>query len=414
MRRQTRASGHGRALRQTGTSSGRSNSGPDLVSLMRDLASDEKAGVNASLGFTYQHWYAALLAIERLGVMDDYLIILEFKEDVAIVDSPEQPSRAEFHQVKKNERSGIWTLSELLATGTKKSGEKTLSTIAKLVMRRHNFHPHPTVLWFASNVGFKLPLEEGETARMTHDANVLDLCDSELSTLRAALAKELDVDEDSIVLDDFRLVRTGLPLDEPHRFVAGTLDELAEKKKLPFQMKRPVLGARMVANEFAQVGSKSSYAKTFTQLKKRGISRSQVADILVQVENFKQDSSHDVLKDCFTRLDAEVHDYEILEDVKSELVRVCADLTDRTNIELRAVCVALAKARDAFKQVQKRFRLLGEQMEAIVYDAEKASPELCGSYTLGYLHCLALLIIKNATDILIFTAAPGAQQEVKK
>lgn len=319
MRRQTRASGHGRALRQTGTSSGRSNSGPDLVSLMRDLASDEKTGVNASLGFTYQHWYAALLAIERLGVMDDYLIILEFKEDVVIVDSPEQPSRVEFHQVKKNERSGIWTLNELLATGTKKSGEKTMSTMAKLVMRRHNFHPHPTVLWFASNVGFKLPLEEGETPRMTHDANLLDLCDSELATLRAALAKELDVDEDSIVLDD-----------------------------------------------------------------------------------------------CFARLDAEVHDYEILEDVKSELVRVCADLTDRTNIELRAVCIALAKARDAFKQAQKRFRLLGEQMEAIVYDAEKASPELCGSYTLGYLHCLALLIIKNATDILIFTAAPSAQQEVKK
>ncbi|WP_250514186.1 dsDNA nuclease domain-containing protein [Caballeronia sp. INDeC2] len=83
---------------------------------MRDLASDEKTGVNASLGFTYQHWYAALLAIERLGVMDDYLIILEFKEDVAIVDSPEQPSRAEFHQVKKNEQSGIWTLRDLLAT----------------------------------------------------------------------------------------------------------------------------------------------------------------------------------------------------------------------------------------------------------------------------------------------------------
>ncbi|VVE52245.1 hypothetical protein PCE31106_04743 [Pandoraea cepalis] len=354
MRRQTRASGNGRAVKQTGA-----NTGPDLVSLMRDFASDEKAGVNASLGFTYQHWYAALLAIERFGAMDDYLIILEFKEDVAIVDSSGQPSRAEFHQVKKNERSGSWTLAELLASGAKKSGEKTLSTMAKLVSRRHQFHPHPTVLWFASNVGFKLPLEEGATPRMTHNANLLDVCGSELSTLRAALARELNVDEADIALDDFRLIRTGLPLDDPHRFVAGALAELSEQKKLPFELKRPVLGARMVANQFAQAGSKNSYAKTFEQLQARGVSRRQVADILVQVENFRQESSHDILKACFTRLDAEAHDYETLDEAKSEVVRVCADLTNRTNIELRAVCVALAGVRDAFKQANRRFAQLG-------------------------------------------------------
>ncbi|EML1597275.1 DUF4297 domain-containing protein [Burkholderia cenocepacia] len=382
---------------------------------MRDLASDEKAGVNASLGFTYQHWYAALLAIERFGVMDDYLIILEFKEDVAIVDSADQPSMAEFHQVKKNERSGSWALSELLATGKKtKSSEKTLSTMAKLVSRRHQFHPHPTVLWFASNVGFKLPLEEGATPRMTHNANLLDVCDSELSTLRTALAKELSVDEADIVLDYFHLIRTGLPLDDPHRFVAGALAELSEQKKLPFELMRPVLGARMVANHFAQAGSNNSYARTFEQLQERGVSRRQVADILVHVENFRQESCHDVLKACFTRLDAELHDYETLDDAKSEVVRVCADLTDRTNIELRSVCQALAGIRDGFKQAQRRFTQLGEHMEQTVFDAERAHPQLMKSYSPAYLHCLALLIIKNAPDILIFTAAPGAQQEVKK
>jgi len=381
---------------------------------MRDFASDEKAGVNASLGFTYQHWYAALLAIERFGMMDDYLIILEFKEDVAIVDSCSQPSRAEFHQVKKNERSGSWSLTELLATGTKKSGEKTLSTMAKLVLRRHQFRPHPTVLWFASNVGFKLPLEDGATPRMTHNANLMDVCASELLSLRAALAQELNIDDADIALDDFRLIRTGLSLEDPHRFVAGALAELSEQKKLPFEPKRPVLSVRMVANQFAQAGSKNSYAKTFEQLKARGVSRRQVADILVEVQNFKQESSHDILKACFTRLDAEAHDYETLDDARSEIVRVCTDLTDRTNIELRAVCVALAGIRDGFKQASRRFPRLGEQMELIVFDADRAHPQLLGSYTFGYLHCLALLTIKNATDILIFTAAPGAQQEVKK
>jgi Cap4 dsDNA endonuclease len=381
---------------------------------MRDLASDEKTGANASLGLTYQHWYAALLAVERFGEMEDYLIILEFKEDVAIVDSPEKPTRAEFHQVKKNERAGIWTLAELLATEVKKSGDRSLSAMAKLTMRRLHFHPHPTVLWFASNVGFKLPLEEGSSPRMTHDASMDDLCETGLAGLRANIAKQLEVDEATINLSDFRLIRTGLPLEDPHRFVAGALSELADRRMLPFEVKRPVLSARMLANEFAQVGSKNSYAKTFNQLKKRGVSRRQVVDILVQVESFKQDSSHDILRECLSRLDREVHDYETLEDIKSETVRVCADLTDRTNVELRAVCVALSNARNSLKLADKRFRRLGENMEEIVYTAEKAQPELCGSYTLGYLHCLALLVIKNATDILIFAAAPGAQQEAKE
>jgi hypothetical protein len=414
VKRQVRATVRGRATGPTGTSQSRGGHTNDLVSLMRDLVGDEKTGSNASLGFTYQHWYAALLAVERFGTMEDFLIILEFKEDVAIVDSSEKPSCAEFHQVKKNERSGIWTLNELLATETKQTGGKSLSSMAKLAMRRRHFHPHPTALWFASNVGFKLPLEEGATPRMTHDSTLADLCRTGFDGLRSAIAKQLEVDEADIDLADFRLVRTGLPLEEPQRFVAGTLSDLAEKGKLPFSLKRPVLGAKMLANEFAQVGSNNSYAKTFNQLKKRGVSRRQVGDILVQVENFRQDSSHDVLRDCITRLDREAHDYETVEDIKYELIRVCTDLTDRTNVELRAVCVALSSARETLSSTGTRFRQLGEHMEQLVRGAEKASAELCGSYTLGYLHCLALLILKNATDIAIFTAAPGAQQEAEK
>lgn len=44
-----------------------------LEDLLRDLPIDQKDGANASLGFAFQQWWAALSIAERLGGEDDRL-----------------------------------------------------------------------------------------------------------------------------------------------------------------------------------------------------------------------------------------------------------------------------------------------------------------------------------------------------
>ncbi|MFC0130595.1 dsDNA nuclease domain-containing protein [Ralstonia solanacearum] len=381
---------------------------------MRDLVGDEKKGANASLGFTYQHWWAALLAVEKFGEMSDYLISLEFKEDVALVDSSTAPTRVEFYQVKKNEQSGVWQMNHLLAADVTQSGKPVLSTISKLSRRRLDFHPHPTELWFVSNVGFKLPLEENATDRLSHDAVLTDLCVSGLAKIRKEIAGQLNVDELELNFNDFHLLRTGLPVEDSHRFVAGAVSELSDAKKLPFAIRKPVLCARILASEFARVGGRTTYAKNFKQLQKRSVSRSQIAQLLAQVEGFEQEGNQELLRKSITRLNNEAHDFDIVEAIEAEIVQVCTDLTDRTDIGLRGVCIALVAARDYLRGKGNKYGKLGEYMEAVVLAAEKENKHACARYTLGFLNCLALLVIKNAADIAIFTTASSAQQEAKE
>ena len=130
--------------------------------LLRDRPIDEKNGVNASLGFTFQQWWAALSIVELLGSGDDFAVGLEVKEDIAILDSAQSPTRVEFCQVKKHERDGVWVLKDLHRKGSKrKDGTYENSILAKLYARRQEFGVSRANLRFVSNIGVKLPDEAG-------------------------------------------------------------------------------------------------------------------------------------------------------------------------------------------------------------------------------------------------------------
>jgi hypothetical protein len=128
--------------------------------LLRDRPIDEKSGANAGLGFTFQQWWAALAIVERLGGADDFAVGVEVKEDVAILDSAQSPTKVEFCQVKKHERDGVWVLKDLHKNGSKrKDGTHEHSILAKLYARRTEFGAARASLRFVSNIGVKLPDE---------------------------------------------------------------------------------------------------------------------------------------------------------------------------------------------------------------------------------------------------------------
>lgn len=91
------------------TSARRIEDVPDSLELvLRDRPTDEKNSVNATLGFTFQQWWAALSIAELLGTGNDFAVGVEVKEDVAILDSALSLTAVEFCQVKKHERDGVW------------------------------------------------------------------------------------------------------------------------------------------------------------------------------------------------------------------------------------------------------------------------------------------------------------------
>ena len=96
-------------------SSGGEPSLHDVLSLFKDRSGDETGGQHAVRGFSFQVWQAVLETLKAHATGEDYAVVLEWQQDIAVLDSSKQPTRVTFIQLKKNESTHHWTLNGLLA-----------------------------------------------------------------------------------------------------------------------------------------------------------------------------------------------------------------------------------------------------------------------------------------------------------
>ena len=218
----------------------------DLVDLLLDKPDDETKGAEATIGFSYQQWWAALIAVEMLKGGENYALGMEIKEDVAILDSPTNPTRVEFCQIKKNEQAGAWALSDLHNKGAKLKKGHEPSTLAKLYKRRIDFTGHAVSLKFVSNVGFKISAVGMPKKVHSVEARLKDLDSPDKELIVSAISSQLGIEKSVVLIDDIRLHRSNLPMAEQEIFVAGKISKLWEERALPFQIDQPTIAARFL------------------------------------------------------------------------------------------------------------------------------------------------------------------------
>ncbi|WP_177191664.1 dsDNA nuclease domain-containing protein [Nitrosospira sp. Nsp14] len=385
------------------------NSSNDLLSLLTDKPTDEKAGVNATLGFSYQHWWATLKATELYAQGNDFAIGMEIKEDVAVLDSPTVPTTVQFYQVKKHEREGVWSWSNLLRS-TSKTGTCELSPLAKLYSRRHTFKSHPTKLCFISNLAFKVPLEEGTSLQHSDGCGLHEFIASKSEEVKQKLASQLGISSDKVDLTDFTLERTNLPLGEQDTFITGKLSTLSDTGKLPFEISRPHISARMLAAEFQQKGTNTDYANTFHKLRARCLSRDEITQVLQSIESAGPPVQV-ALEEALTRLDHEQYHYGKRDQIRREKIALCAHLSDRTNIQVARLYRLFVYTRNKVQTELEEIAKLGEIMEYLVAEATEEQPLEVAGLPKGYLNGLALLVIKNAINVHLFSSAAHPKPE---
>lgn len=382
----------------------------DLASLLRDTLSDEKGGSSATLGFSFQQWWAALRVVELLKSDTDFAIGMEVKEDIAVLDSPTTPTTVEFCQVKKSERSGLWSLAQLKAKGAKrKDGTNELSILGKLYSRKVEFSGHSVGLRFISNVGFSLPEASGKSVP-TADTCLSSLPVEAASTLRSELAEQLGRTPADIDHGSLRVHRTNLPLGEQELFVGGLLSELSATGRLPFTLTQTTVAARVLAAEVQSKASMTAFARDFAELRPRLVSRQDAIELLSKVSESKP-TVQVALDDAIATLERSNYPFVLLRDIKKERVRVCAHASDRTNLEFRAVVLALAAAAVVIESAIGHTATLGNLMEETVEKARADAPQDLASMSSSYLRAVALLVLNHALDINLQPAAPGAQSE---
>ncbi|MDN7683140.1 dsDNA nuclease domain-containing protein [Burkholderia cenocepacia] len=277
--------------------------------------------------------------VEKLETPDDFALVLEFKEDVAILDSSEDPTSVEFCQIKKNENATPWVLKNLHKRGAKrKDGTYEPSTLAKLYSRRVAFHGHPTNLRFISNAGFKTVNEEGGQSH-TWSTKLATLHIEQQNAVQTDIGNQLGVVPADVILHDFSIEQTFLPLGEQDTFVAGKLGKLSEAGLLPFSLSKTAVAASMLAAEVQSRASNNSYARDFDELKARVITRKQSIEVLSRVASAKP-SLLETLDAALQSLEQEKHPYLKRKAIGESRVKVCTDAADRTNDVFRRAAVA--------------------------------------------------------------------------
>lgn len=385
----------------------------DLESLLRDTPQDEKGGATATLGFTFQHWWAALRVVELLEREEDFAVGLELKEDVAVLDSVSAPRTVEFCQVKKSERSGLWTLSNLKVKGPRRQdGTYEPSILAKLYSRKLEFLGHPVGLRFVSNVGFSIPEASGRGVP-TVDAGLDVLSEEAANELRDVIASQLGKTRSDIEHSALRVHRTNLPLGEQEKFVGGKLSDLAASGRLPFTLAQTSVAARVLAAEVQSRAASTAYARDFAQLRPRLISKQDAVEILSKVSASKPpllvalDEAIETLERCS-------YPFVQLRSIKLERAQVCSHATDRTNQLFRAAVEALEAAAVVVEAAIGQRANLPQLLDETVDKARADAPHDLASMSLSYLRAVALLVLNHALDTHLQPSAPSAQSKETK
>ncbi len=165
-----------------------------IAELLVTVPPREHSGAEATERFEFQLHWAVTELLQRQREGKDYCILLEYHDDVVLLDAAAEPTHADFYQVK-SKRSGHWKTAELVRPGGKEKTE--LSTIGKLYTHRINFPSASIGLHFVSNVPLGDPLADGSNPNNVRVVRCTDLAEAHRAKLVAAVRRDHELPDDS-------------------------------------------------------------------------------------------------------------------------------------------------------------------------------------------------------------------------
>lgn len=230
------------------------------------------SGPRSSNRFDYQKDWAILKMMEMYEVEEDFLLVMDYYDDVVIYDSATDPENVSFFQIKTSSKN--WTLNSLTK---RKSGAEgpSLSILGKMYECKMQFPEHTLSLNFISNYTYSLKLLSGEKS-----ITKKKICLSELEkvTIAEIIRKVIDEHQlkdnpDFVELTFFEV--SELLVDNRETYLKGKLSEFIEKQNPDSKYKVSVIYDAI----FSEVKVKNNYESnisSFEELAKhKGISREQ-------------------------------------------------------------------------------------------------------------------------------------------
>lgn len=241
------------------------------------------SGPRSSNRFDYQKDWAILKMMEMYEVEEDFLLVMDYYDDVVVYDSATDPENVSFFQIKTSSKN--WTLNSL--TKRKKGAEgSSLSILGKMYECKMQFPEHTLSLNLISNYTYNLKLSSGEKS-----VTKKKICLSELDDVTVAEIIRNVIDEHQLK-DNPEFVKltffevSELLVDNRETYLKGKLSEFIEKQNPDSKYKISVIYDAI----FSEVKVKNNYESDLSSFKElakhKGISREQFKE---QIQTFSKD-----------------------------------------------------------------------------------------------------------------------------
>ena len=190
---------------------------------------DDNSGSRSDNRFGYQVNWALkkLLDLEELG--RDYMIVMDYHEDVIVLDSSSRVENIDFYQIK-SKRMDYWLLSELTEGGepANEEGTNKLSILGKLLKNSTRFSKSRYFFFVTDSFFSKNIIKTGSSNEM-HRLPFTAFDDKKQQQTKDVLKKELkDVPDD--VWDRVYFLQKQLSVENYRNELVGAITRFFERK----------------------------------------------------------------------------------------------------------------------------------------------------------------------------------------
>lgn len=389
--------------------------------LFRDFKGDEVGGRHAIRGFSFQVWHAVLEALRAHRTGQDYAVVLEWQQDVAVLDSSVAPTGVRFVQLKKHEASTHWKLNHLITSPKGKDEDTPIavneagvsapaesakaakvkapkkpkpSILAKLYAHRRRFKTlGKSRLEFSSDAQFELPDGMGASS-LQSSVELATAHPLVRQAIAAKLREQLGLDPaEEVDFSDFALVVSDCPVNEPHKYLAGELAQMQLESDLSLSGKATILAVLIIASYVNLRAGSTRYAKNFAELLGRAVTRSDI-DLYLTTADEETVSVRELVEEIIDRLNIETAPFSVVKNMKRQVVRACMEITNRAGPV--PVVTAHLKALYEAKSEYHSLPLVTDIFTAWFEDFQELQLSEARPYSREYIYCLMSMITQNA------------------
>ena len=302
-----------------------------FTDLLTDSLDKEKGGRHGGKGHDFQRYWALCHLLHLDQERDDYLMLIEYVEDVAVLDSERKPSYIDLIQLKKKAGTSSWTKTGL-ASPSKEGG---LSVLGKLFESHRQFKPEEVTVAFGSNASISLDLASGKDSKNLIEFAADDLTDDLKLELQNSLATQLGCNPDDLSLASLRFLKSDLSLDDLATHASGKVANYLAAK-FPDHRCRPDILCQQLYGEISKRAGNTQDAPSFAELKNaRGIGASELKAMLSSVLNSK--APMDIVEIIFNSLTAEGVSWADRKQFKDSARRYLIERAGKSNSVLDSI-----------------------------------------------------------------------------